>query len=60
MIIQGRTIKNVHTVKDYVDYLEAVQTVFVLERFSFSLKKQKIAPKKIYCTDPDIVEGFFS
>lgn len=50
-------IKNVHTVKDYVNYLESVQIIFVLERFSFSLKKQVIAPKKVYCIDPGIVNS---
>ncbi len=50
-------VKNVHTVKDYVDYLESVQIVFILERFSFSLKKQIIAPKKSYCIDPGIVDS---
>ncbi|MFW6038745.1 MAG: ATP-binding protein [Candidatus Saliniplasma sp.] len=50
-------INNVHTVKDYVDYLESVQIIFVLERFSYSLKKQVIAPKKAYCIDPGIVDS---
>ncbi len=50
-------VNNVHTVKDYVNYLESVQIVFVLERFSYSLKKQMIAPKKAYCIDPGIVDS---
>jgi len=50
-------IKNVHTVKDYVKYLESIQIVFLLQRFSFSLKKQMIAPKKVYCVDPGILDS---
>ncbi len=44
-------IKSVHTVKNYVTYLENAYLMFVLERFSFKLKAQVLAPKKIYCID---------
>lgn len=44
-------IKDIHTVKNYVDYLEQAFLIKVLERFSFKLKQQIISPKKIYAMD---------
>lgn len=44
-------IKDVHTVKNYVGYLEQAFLIHVLERFSFKLKQQIIAPKKVYVVD---------
>lgn len=44
-------IKDVHTVKNYVEYLRQAFLVHVLERFSFKLKQQFIAPKKTYVVD---------
>ncbi|MCD4843276.1 MAG: hypothetical protein K8R25_02190 [Methanosarcinales archaeon] len=40
------SIRNVHTVKDYIGYLESSYIVLVVERFSFKLKEQMIAPRK--------------
>jgi hypothetical protein len=51
------SIKNVHTVKNYVDYLSTAYLTFILERFSFKLKKQTIAPKKVYCIDTGIINS---
>ncbi len=50
-------IKDVHTVRNYVDYLTTSYLTFVLERFSFSLKQQTIAPKKIYCIDTGLIHA---
>ncbi len=47
-------IKDIHTVKNYVDYLKQAFLIHVLERFSFKLKEHIIAPKKVY----DIDHGF--
>jgi|Deesub1362B_J571_1020462.scaffolds.fasta_scaffold00123_32 hypothetical protein len=44
-------IKDVHTIKNWVSLLQDSYLVFTLERFSFKLKEQFIAPKKLYCTD---------
>jgi len=44
-------IKDVHTVKNYVSYLQEAFLITVLKRFSPKLKQQVIAPKKIYATD---------
>ncbi|MBI2598361.1 MAG: ATP-binding protein [Candidatus Diapherotrites archaeon] len=44
-------IKSVHTVNQYVEYLSDAFLLFELERFSFKLKDNFKAPKKIYCID---------
>jgi len=44
-------VKDVHTVKNYVEYLEQAFLIHVVERFSFKLKQQIIAPKKVYVID---------
>jgi uncharacterized protein len=44
-------IKNVQTLKNYIEYLRESYLIFILERFSYKLKQQVIAPKKIYAID---------
>jgi hypothetical protein len=44
-------IKDVHTVKNYIDYLKEAFIIVVLDRFSPKLKQQVIAPKKVYVID---------
>ncbi|KKP71937.1 MAG: hypothetical protein UR65_C0023G0004 [Candidatus Moranbacteria bacterium GW2011_GWE2_35_164] len=44
-------IKNVQTLKNYIEYLRESYLIFILERFSYKLKQQIIAPKKIYAID---------
>lgn len=51
------SIKDAHTVKTYIDHLSSSYLTFTLERFSFKLKKQAIAPKKIYCIDTGIINS---
>lgn len=48
------SIKDVHTVKNYVDYLREAFLIIVLDRFSPKLKQQVIAPKKVYVVDHGI------
>ena len=48
-------VKSAHTVKKYADYLSNAYLVFFLDRFSFKLKEQNLAPKKIYCIDNGLV-----
>lgn len=48
-------IKNVHTVKNYVDYIINSFALNLLNRFSYKLKQQHIAPKKIYPVDTGII-----
>jgi len=50
-------IKKVNTIKNYVTYLRESHLIFILERFSFKLKQQVIAPKKVYCIDNGIINA---
>jgi len=50
-------IKKVETIKNYVSYLSQTFLFFVLERFSFKLKQQMIAPKKVYCIDTGLINA---
>lgn len=50
-------IKNVHTVSNYVEYLSSSYLLFIMERYSPKLKKQIIAPKKVYCIDTGLVNS---
>ncbi|MFA5247436.1 MAG: ATP-binding protein [Candidatus Micrarchaeia archaeon] len=50
-------VKHVSTISNWVGYLEEAFLVFRLERFDFSLKKQFIAPKKVYCIDTGLVNS---
>jgi predicted AAA+ superfamily ATPase len=53
-------IDSIHTMKKYVSYLEAAFLVFTVPRFSFKLKEQVMAPKKIYCIDTGFVSSISS
>ena len=44
-------IKSVHTVKNYLNYLEEAYLVFQLNPFSFKVKQQINQPRKLYCID---------
>ncbi len=48
------------SVSEYVKYLQDAFFIFSVPMFSFSVKKQEINPKKIYCVDTGIrnVKGF--
>lgn len=46
---------SVNTVKNYVDYLETAWLFLVVNRYSYSVKTQQIAPKKIYGIDTGMV-----
>ncbi len=46
-----------NTVKSYVDYLENSFLIFTSRRFSYSLKQQFVAPKKIYAIDNGLIEA---
>jgi len=48
-------IKHVSTLSNWISYLEDSFLILRLERFSFKLKQQLLAPKKFYCVDPGIV-----
>ncbi|MBI1871601.1 MAG: ATP-binding protein [Chlamydiae bacterium] len=50
-------MKSVHTVKNYLDYLEEAYLLFQLKAFSFKLKEQLRAPRKIYCIDTGLLNA---
>ncbi|MDD1690497.1 MAG: ATP-binding protein [Methanoregula sp.] len=43
--------KSVVSVRDYVGFLEAAYLIFEIFRYDFSLKKQYVHEKKLYCID---------
>lgn len=57
---QGLGIRHVSTVSNWISFLEESFLIMKLERFDFKLKKQFLAPKKIYCVDNGLlgVVGF--
>lgn len=42
---------SVNTIKSYIEYMENSWLLFTLNLYDFSVKRQQIAPKKIYCID---------
>lgn len=50
-------IKRISTLSKWVSYLEDSFLLFKLERFSFKLKQQFIAPKKIYSIDNGLINA---
>lgn len=43
------------TISKWISYFEEAFLFFKIERFTFKLKQQILAPKKIYCIDNGIV-----
>src|SRR3989344_3107137 len=50
-------IKHISTISNWISYFENAFLLFTLERFDFKLKQQGIAPKKVYCIDPGMVNA---
>lgn len=48
---------SVNTIKNYSEYLENSYLVDILNIFSYSVKQQAIAPKKVFCIDNGIAEA---
>ncbi len=46
---------NVNTIKNYIGYMENSWLVFTLNVYDYSVKRQQIAPEKIYCIDTGFV-----
>ncbi len=42
---------SVNTIKDYIGYMENSWLIFTVNLYDYSVKRQQIAPKKIYCID---------
>jgi len=50
-------VKNIHTVKNYIEFLSSIYLIFIIERYSTKLKAQILAPKKVYCMDTGIANS---
>ncbi len=50
-------IRSVHTVKNYLDYMEEAYLVFQLSPFSFKVKQQINHPRKLYCIDTGLINA---
>lgn len=50
-------VGSMNSIKSYVDFLENSFLMFLVNRFSYSLKQQFVAGKKIYCVDNGLVES---
>lgn len=50
-------IKSVHTVKNYLSYLEEAYLIFQLSPFSFKVKHQLMQPKKVYAIDSGLINA---
>jgi uncharacterized protein len=50
-------LKDVHTVRKFVDYLVSSYLFFFIERFSFKIRSQVLAPKKIYSIDTGLISA---
>lgn len=50
-------VGSMNTIKNHADYLENSYLVFLVGRFSYSLKQQFVAQKKIYCIDNGLADA---
>ncbi|NLE05795.1 MAG: ATP-binding protein [Crenarchaeota archaeon] len=50
-------IKDPHTIAKYTTYIQDAYLIFLLERFSYKLKEQFKAPKKVYCIDTGLANA---
>jgi predicted AAA+ superfamily ATPase len=53
---QTTGVKSPTTVLEYISYFEAAYLVNLLPCFSWSVKAQSLAPKKVYIADPGIIK----
>ena len=50
-------IKSVHTIKNYLSYMEEAYLIFQLNPFSFKVKQQINQPRKFYCIDTGFINA---
>jgi uncharacterized protein len=55
--LSGLLDVNVHTLEEYIGYLEDVYLLFGVNHFSYSLKKQITYPRKAYCVDNGFINA---
>ncbi|WP_297507466.1 DUF4143 domain-containing protein, partial [Thermococcus sp.] len=49
-------VGSVHTLRNYVDYLEEAYLVLIARRFSYKLKETPKSPRKVYVVDSAFIE----
>ena len=54
---QAQELGSVNTVRAYIEYMENSWLLFTTRVYDYSLKRQQIAPKKIYCIDTGLVNS---
>lgn len=54
-LAENLNVKSPHTIKEYIGYLEKSFLFFQVQKFSYKLKEQLSAYKKLYCIDNGIV-----
>lgn len=54
-LAQTLGIRSVNTVSQFIDACEQAYLFFSINKFDYSLKKQMVNPKKIYCIDTAII-----
>lgn len=50
-------VKSVHTIKNYVNYLQESYLIFEVNAFSFKQKETIKQPRKIYCIDTGLINA---
>ncbi len=50
-------LRSPHTARKYMGYLENAYLTFLIERFSYKLKEQVLAPKKVYAIDTGLANA---
>jgi uncharacterized protein len=48
---------SVNTVSSYIEYMQNSWLIFVMNRYSYSVKQQQVSPKKVYCIDTGMVNS---
>lgn len=48
---------SVNTVSSYIEYMENSWLIFTANVYAYSVKRQQVAPKKIYCIDTGMVNS---
>jgi len=50
-------VRSMNTIKAFTDYLENSYLIFLVKKFSYSLKEQLVAQKKVYCIDNGLADS---
>lgn len=50
-------VGSMNTIKSYTDFLENSYLIFLVSKFSYSLKEQFVAQRKIYCIDNGLADA---